>query len=251
MTENKTTTPKKKAIDYVKVYHDLLNHKRLYYIVLPVAFALSALYMLSIPNNYTCKVKLSPELSNRSSSTSSLASLASSFGVKLGSGMGSGSDALFPTLYPDLMASVDFKADIFKIKVHPEDANQEYSYYEYRKDIKKRPLLNKLLKSFFSLFKSDESETVTVINPRKVDIIISRLHVLMEGKTKPKDVMMPIRAAIDAGVIRRPTSEEFYDEFGKERVKGKSSVDDYTNPDKTPYTGSDYLALVEEFKGYL
>ena len=45
--------------------------------------------------------------------------------------------------------------------------------------------------------------------------------------------------------------EEFYDEFGKERVKGKSSVDDYTNPDKTPYTGSDYLALVEEFKGYL
>jgi hypothetical protein len=102
-----------------------------------------------------------------------------------------------------------------------------------------------------TIVKGVSSFVSTVINPRKVDIIISRLHVLMEGKTKPKDVMMPIRAAIDAGVIRRPTSEEFYDEFGKERVKGKSSVDDYTNPDKTPYTGSDYLALVEEFKGYL
>jgi uncharacterized protein involved in exopolysaccharide biosynthesis len=168
MPENKKTTPKRNPIDYGKLYRDLLKYKRLYYIVLPVAFVLAALYMLSIPNYYTCTVKLSPELSNRSASTSSLASLASSFGVKLGSGMGSGSDALFPTLYPDLMASVDFKADLFKIKVRPEDANQEYTYYDYRKDIKKRPLLNKLLKSFFSLFKSVESETVTVINPRKL-----------------------------------------------------------------------------------
>lgn len=167
MTENKTTTPKKKAIDYVKVYHDLLNHKRLYYIVLPVAFALSALYMLSIPNYYTCTVKLSPELSNRSTSTSSLASLASSFGVKLGSGMGSGSDALFPTLYPDLMASVDFKADIFKIKVHPEDANQEYSYYEYRKDIQKKPLLGKAFSSLIKLIKGNEPKSDT-INPRRL-----------------------------------------------------------------------------------
>ena len=167
MIENKTITSKRKPIDYGKIYRDLLKYKRLYYIVLPVTFVLAALYMLSIPNYYTCTVKLSPELSNRSTSTSSLASLASSFGVKLGSGMGGSSEALFPTLYPDLMASVDFKADIFKIKVHPEDANQEYSYYEYRQDIQKRPLLSKALKSLFSLFKSDEAEPRT-INPRKL-----------------------------------------------------------------------------------
>lgn len=167
MIENKTTTPKKKSIDYGKIYHDLLKYKRLYYIVLPVAFLLSALYMLSIPNYYICTVKLSPELSNRSSSSSGLASLASSFGVKLGSGMGSSSDALFPTLYPDLMASVDFKADIFKIKVHPEDANQEYTYYDYRKDIQKKPLLGKAISSLFKLFKSDEPKSDT-INPRRL-----------------------------------------------------------------------------------
>ena len=167
MIENKTVAPKRKPIDYGKIYHDLLKHKRLYYIVLPVAFALSALYMLSIPNYFTCTVKLSPELSNRSSSSSSLASLASSFGVKLGTGMSNGSDALFPTLYPDLMASVDFKADLFKIKVRPKDSKQEYSYYEYRKDIQKRPLLKQALKSLFSLFESGESEP-NMINPRKL-----------------------------------------------------------------------------------
>ena len=167
MTENKTAVSKKKPIDYGKIYHDLCEHKRLYYIVLPIAFALSALYMLSIPNNYTCKVKLSPELSNRSSSTGSLASLASSFGVKLGTGMGNGSDALFPTLYPDLMASVDFKADIFKVKVRPQDSAQEYSYYDYKKDIEKTPWWNTVLKSLFALLKSDEPEASS-INPRKL-----------------------------------------------------------------------------------
>lgn len=166
MTENKTATPKKKPIDFGKIKLDLHKNKRLYYIVLPVVLALSAFYMFTIPNYYTCTVKLSPELSNRSSA-SGLASLASSFGVKLGSGMGSSSDALFPTLYPDLMASVDFKADIFKIKVHPEDANQECSYYEYRKDVQKRPLLSNAFKSLFSLFKSDKPD-INMINPRKL-----------------------------------------------------------------------------------
>ena len=121
MIENKKTPSKKKTVDYGKIYHDLLKYNRLYYIVLPVAFVLSAFIMLSIPNYYTCTVKLSPELSNRSASTSSLASLASSFGVKLNSAMGSSSEALFPTLYPDLMASVDFITDILKIKVKPEE----------------------------------------------------------------------------------------------------------------------------------
>ena len=167
MIENKTTPSKKKPIDYGKIYRDLLKYKRLYYIVLPVAFALAALYMLSIPNYYTCTVKLSPELSNRSSSTSGLASLASSFGVKLGSGMGNSSEALFPTLYPDLMSSVDFKADLFKIIVRPEGSAQEYSYYHYKKDIEKRPWWSMAIKSLMATLKSDE-DTPDTINPRRL-----------------------------------------------------------------------------------
>lgn len=86
-----------------------------------------------------------------------------------------------------------------------------------------------------------------VSNPQKANAVIKRLHELMEGKSKPKDVIMPIRAAIDVGAIRRPTDEEFYNEFGKDRVKGKSSFNDYTNPNKTPYNGADFNAMKEDF----
>jgi len=180
MIENKTITHKKNPIDFGKIYRDFLKHKRLYYIVLPIAFVLAALYMMSIPNYYTCTVKLSPELSNRSTSTSSLASLASSFGVKLGSGLGNSSEALFPTLYPDLMASVDFKADLFKIKVRPENSQQEYSYYDYKKDIEITPWWSQAAKSLIAMIKSDEEETDT-INPRHLTKEQNMMAKLIEG----------------------------------------------------------------------
>lgn len=163
MIENKTVVPKRKPIDFGKIYRDLLKHKRLYYIVLPVALVLAAFISLSIPNYYTCTVKLSPELSTKSAPTGGLASLASSFGVNLGS-VGNSSEALFPTLYPDLMSSVDFKTDIFEVKVCPENSEQEYTYYEYKKDIEKAPWWKTMLKS---LFKSDNAKAET-IDPRKL-----------------------------------------------------------------------------------
>jgi len=53
---------------------------------------------------------------------------------------------------------------------------------------------------------------------------------------------------MDAGVIRRPTWEEFVQDFGAYRLKSKSSFSDYTNPDKEPYTGADFLAMKEKFR---
>ena len=35
------------SIDFGKIFKDLLRHKRLYFIVLPVAFVLAAIYALS------------------------------------------------------------------------------------------------------------------------------------------------------------------------------------------------------------
>lgn len=164
MTENKISTPRLKPIDFGKIYHDLQKYKRLYYIVLPATFVLAVFISLSIPNYYTCTVKLSPELSTKSASTGGLASLASSFGVNLGSSLGNSSEALFPTLYPDLMTSVDFKTDLFKVKVRPEEADHEYTYYDYKKDIEKVPWWSTVLKS---LFKSDNPEA-EIIDPRKL-----------------------------------------------------------------------------------
>lgn len=99
----------------------------------------------------------------------------------------------------------------------------------------------------FSL-KDKKLFAAAVTNPQKSEVIINHLHKLMEGKSKPKDVMMPIRAAMDVGAIRRPTDEEFYDEFGIDRVKGKSSFNHYTNPDNTPYFSADFDAMKTEIK---
>ena len=87
-----------------------------------------------------------------------------------------------------------------------------------------------------------------VIDTTKAEAVIALLRQLMEGKTKPKDVLMPVRAAMDAGVIRRPTWEEFYKEFGSYRLKSKTSFSDYTNPDKSPYTGADFQMMKEKFR---
>ena len=143
------------SIDFKKIFTDLLKHKMLYAKVLPVAFILAAIYALSLPNYYSCTVKLSPELSG-SKSTSSLASLASSFGVNLGSG-GAGTEALFPTLYPDLMNSVDFKTDLFKVKVRREEDNQEFTYYDYLANEQKTTWWSAGMKAFFSIFNSQSS----------------------------------------------------------------------------------------------
>jgi hypothetical protein len=70
----------------------------------------------------------------------------------------------------------------------------------------------------------------------------------MKGKTKPKDVLMSVRAAMEAGVIRRPTWEEFCQEFGSYRLKSKTSFSDYTNPEKSPYIGADFQMMKEKFR---
>lgn len=87
---------------------------------------------------------------------------------------------------------------------------------------------------------------VTDVN--KTPAVMELLHQLMEGKTKPKDVLMPVRAAMDAGVIRRPTWEEFCQEFGSWRLKSKTSFRDYTNPGNIPYTGADFQMMKEKFR---
>ncbi len=139
----------KSSLDVVKMYKDVLKHKWLYVIILPCAFALAAIYALSLPNFYSCTVKLSPEMSGSKASASSLASLASSFGVNLGSG-GAGTEALFPTLYPDLMNSVDFKTSLFPVKVTREEDGKSFTYYDYLMNEQKKPWWSALLSSLFS-----------------------------------------------------------------------------------------------------
>ena len=171
---NIETQEEESRIDYKKMLTDLLKHKRLYYIVLPVAFILAAIYALSLPNYYSCTVMLSPEMSGKSSSAGSLASLASSFGVNLGQG-GAGTEALFPTLYPDLVNSTDFKTSLFPVPVTIEGnkengkANRTMTYYDYLKNEQKSPwwseAIGGTMKFITGLFKKEKIEKATTLDP--------------------------------------------------------------------------------------
>ncbi len=153
------------SIDFMKIFQDLLKHKKLYYKVLSVAFVLAAIYALAQPNYYNCTVLLSPEMGGSSRSTSSLASLASSFGVNLGK-TGAGTEALFPTLYPDLVNSTDFKTTLFDVPVTIEGNKEEgekdrtMSYYDYLAKEQKAPWYSKLTPGALIglLFKDEEKK---------------------------------------------------------------------------------------------
>ncbi len=159
------------AVDFVKMYKDLLKHRKLYYKVLPIAFVLAAVYALAIPNFYKCTVKLSPEMSS-SRTNSSLLSLASNFGFNMGKSTGGmGTEALFPTLYPDLVNSTDFKVSLFPVPVTIEGNKKKgiqdrtMSYYEYLEKEQKSPWFSailaapgKLIGWFISLFRQKPSD---------------------------------------------------------------------------------------------
>ena len=168
MSEEKQYIDEDEApIDFAKIFQNLIKYKKLYYKVLPATFVIVALIALSLPNYYTCTVKLSPEMSG-SKSQSGLASLASSFGVNLGTTGGIGTEALFPTLYPDLMSSVDFKASLFEVPVTIEgdkeagEKDRTMSYYTYLKDEQKSPwwsaAISGTIKFIVGLFKEPEPE---------------------------------------------------------------------------------------------
>ena len=164
MEEKKIEVLEESSIDFGKIFQDLLKHKALYYKVLPIAFVVAALYALSLPNYYSCTVKLAPELGANVKAGGSLASLASSFGVNLG-GAQQGADAINPMLYPDLMNSVDFKTSLFPVQVTRKEDGKTFVYYDYLMNEQKAPWWSEGMKSLFSIFGSKEKEPATKINP--------------------------------------------------------------------------------------
>ena len=89
----------------------------------------------------------------------------------------------------------------------------------------------------------------------KAEEVIGLLRRYMDGKNrnKPKDIMMPVRAALDARVIRKPTYTEFQAAFPEFVPRAKSSFDDYLKIEKFenqhPYYGvGAFLDMVSEFE---
>ena len=89
----------------------------------------------------------------------------------------------------------------------------------------------------------------------KAEEVIGLLRRYMDGKNrnKPKDIMMPVRAALDARVIRKPTYTEFKAAFPEFVPRAKSSFDGYLKIEKFenqhPYYGvGAFLDMVSEFE---
>ena len=74
-----------------------------------------------------------------------------------------------------------------------------------------------------------------IVAEEYADEITVLLHKLMKGKSAPKDIMRPIRAAIDAGVLRPITYMEFKEEFGDVMKNNYSLLYKYINEDYTKY----------------
>lgn len=151
---------KPQPIDFGAIWQAIKNNRKLYYIVLPVAFVVAIVITKSIPPYYKCQVMLAPESGAGGGSVSQLASLASSFGVSLGGGGNAGGDAITPSLYPDLMKSTDFKTSLFPIKVHGKKDKTSMTYYDYLKNEWREPWWE----DFFGLMAPEKKQDTLVNN---------------------------------------------------------------------------------------
>lgn len=85
-----------------------------------------------------------------------------------------------------------------------------------------------------------------VTRREKADVIYTKLLTLMDGKAHAKDVLRPVRAAIDLGLIRRPTFREFLESFHLSVSFVKASYSMYTNPNTDAYFQDEIYNKIKE-----
>lgn len=160
----------KNIIDFGEVFKTLIAKKRTFYIMWPIVFALSCLWVLPQPRFYTCEVSLAPEATGESMGAG-LTSLASNFGFDLSAG---GTDAIYPMLYPDLMESNEFVVDLLNIKVKTEDGTVNTDYYTYLKKHQKKNWLTQPFTDVMNNIKKmfSEKKSGPKGNPKELDPFI-------------------------------------------------------------------------------
>ena len=118
----------KDIIDLSEIFKQLKEKKKVFFIVLPVVFALSCLWIFPEPRFYKCKVTLAPEMTSEDFA-GGLASVASQFGVNIGGS--NGSDAIYPMLYPEVLSSNEFVINLTDVKIKTKDGSVCTDYYTY------------------------------------------------------------------------------------------------------------------------
>lgn len=89
-----------------------------------------------------------------------------------------------------------------------------------------------------------------VIDPSMAEGVVDRIRFYMQGKdrSQPRDIMMAVRAAQDAGVTRRITYKEMQEAFPEYCPNSPASVSKYTKEDETPYTDEAFKDMVKGFE---
>lgn len=179
------------VIDLRVIWKKIRAKRKVYFLVLPITFVLSCLYIICIPRYYTTSLSLAPELATGSSVSGTIGSIASSFGFDLGS-MES-SDAISPLLYPDLMDDNGFVVDLFQVKVKNVDGSIDCNYYDYLVFHQKNPWWTYVINWFRRLFpkKQDLAGNVaerdayflTKLEDDVAELIRSNIKVSVDKKT--------------------------------------------------------------------
>ncbi len=84
-------------------------------------------------------------------------------------------------------------------------------------------------------------------HPECAKRVSEKLHELMERQSTPIKKLMPLRAAMDAGVLSRPTWDVFCQEFGENFISSKSLLSKYTG-ENYQYTGEAFEETKAIFK---
>lgn len=79
------------------------------------------------------------------------------------------------------------------------------------------------------------------------DFVYEKIKSYQEGKTKPRDFMLPVRAAVEAGLMSRLTFED-YGATGLMNNQCDSSYHDYLKENKIIRNMKEYERMLEEFK---
>ena len=77
--------------------------------------------------------------------------------------------------------------------------------------------------------------------------VYEKIKSFQEGKTKPRDFMLPVRAAVEAGLMSRLTFED-YGATGLMNNQCDSSYYDYLKEDKIIYKIKEYQRILKDFK---
>jgi len=131
--------------------------------------------------------------------------------------------------------------DIECLQVVYDSEVAEYEKFCKVEDASIMKYLDPYCRAFFAFFeryyniKSHKGHTYSYSGKSPSFVVVadnwSAIHALlqsyMSGKTNPKDIMMPVRAALDAGVITKPTHCDFKGIFPGLCPRNRSSFNDY------------------------